>query len=62
MRKRCFLCGQPYFEDDLHEVVSAEGLIEICTSCYWDTEECPECGRQVVPEEEGICPLCRMKL
>ena len=54
--KKCVLCGHVYSEDDLCEVASAEDLAEICTTCYRDTEECPECREHVI-SEEGICPL-----
>ena len=54
--KKCVLCGHVYSEEDLTKVLSDEGLVEACTSCYWDTEECPECHEQVITE--GICPSC----
>ena len=55
--KKCVLCGHVYSEEDLTKVLSDRGLVEVCTSCYWDTEECPECHEQVITEE-GICPSC----
>jgi len=57
--KKCVLCNHSYAEDDLYEVISSLGKVEVCLSCYWDTEECPECHEQVV-SEEGICPSCKV--
>ena len=61
MRKKCVLCGELYSEEDLYTVLSSEGQAEVCLSCYRDTEECPECGEHIIPEE-GICPLCRTEI
>lgn len=57
MRKKCFLCGHIYEEEDLYTVLSEEGIVEVCLSCWWDTEVCPECEEKVI-SEEGICPSC----
>ncbi len=58
--RKCVLCGHVYSEENLTKVLSNEELVDVCTSCYWDTEECPEYHEQVITEE-GICPSCSVE-